>query len=109
MLAPIKLTYALAFTLYNLFWLKTLSGEPVQYILVKASVRGEPMMVGSSSVWSNRFIASAIFQGAVITLLTASFIGMQLLFSSVINIIQLLSLSFEGPAKWIFLGYIYST
>jgi hypothetical protein len=108
MLAPIKLTYALAFTLYNLFWLKTLSGEPVQYILVKASVRGEPMMVGSSSVWSNRFIASAIFQGAVITLLTASFIGMQLLFSSV-NIIQLLSLSFGGPAKWIFLGYIYST
>jgi hypothetical protein len=66
------------------------------------------MMVGSSSVWSNRFIALAIFQGAVITLLTASFIGMQLLFSSV-NIIQLLSLSFEGPAKWIFLGYIYST
>jgi hypothetical protein len=85
-----------------------LSGEPVQYILVKAPVRGEPMMVGSSSVWSNRFIASAIFQGAVITLLTASFIGMQLLFSSV-NIIQLLSLSFEGPAKWIFLGYIFST
>jgi hypothetical protein len=34
---------------------------------------------------------------------------MQLLFSSVINIIQLLSLSFGGPAKWIFLGYIYST
>jgi hypothetical protein len=51
---------------------------------------------------------SAIFQGAVITLLTASFIGMQLLFSSV-NIIQLLSLSFEGLAKWIFLGYVYST
>jgi hypothetical protein len=66
------------------------------------------MTVGSSSVWSNRFIASVIFQGAVITLFTASFIGMQLLFSSV-NIIQLLSLSFEGLAKWIFLGYIYST
>jgi hypothetical protein len=59
------------------------------------------------SVWSNRFIASAIFQGAAITLLTASFVGMQLLFSSNVNIIQLLSLSFEGPAKWIFLGYIF--
>jgi hypothetical protein len=66
------------------------------------------MTVGGSSVWSNGFIASAIFQGAVITLFTASFIGMQLLFSSV-NIIQLLSLSFEGLAKWIFLGYVYST
>ena len=62
---------------------------------------------GGSSVWSNRFIASAIIQGAAITLLTASFVGMQFLFSSSINIIQILSLSFEGPAKWIFLGYIF--
>ncbi|MEO9364045.1 MAG: hypothetical protein ABI348_09110 [Nitrososphaera sp.] len=62
----------------------------------------------SSSVWSNRFIASAIIQGAAITLLTASFIGVQFLFSSnSVNIIQILSLSFEGPAKWIFLGYIF--
>nr|WP_294806010.1 hypothetical protein [uncultured Nitrososphaera sp.] len=61
-----------------------------------------------SSIWSNRFIASAIIQGAAITLLTASFVGVQFLFSSnSINIIQILSLSFEGPAKWIFLGYIF--
>jgi hypothetical protein len=39
MLASIKLTYAPAFTLYDPFWLKMLSGEPVQYILVKATVR----------------------------------------------------------------------
>ena len=30
-----------------------------------------------------------------------------MLFSSRLNIIQFLSLSFEGPAKWFFLGYIF--
>src|ERR671919_2247580 len=48
----------------------------------------------------------AIIQGAAITLLTVIFVSIQLLFSSTINIVQFLSLSFEGPAKWIFLGYI---
>jgi len=57
--------------------------------------------------WANRFLKSAIIQGAVITLLTVLFISIQLLLSSNINIIQFLSLSFEGPAKWIFLGYIF--
>jgi hypothetical protein len=57
--------------------------------------------------WANIFLQSAIIQGAVITLLTILFISIQLLLSSNINIIQFLSLSFEGPAKWIFLGYIF--
>jgi hypothetical protein len=57
--------------------------------------------------WANRFLQSAIIQGAGITLLTILFISIQLLLSSNINIIQFLSLSFEGPAKWIFLGYIF--
>jgi hypothetical protein len=57
--------------------------------------------------WANRFLQSAIIQGAVITLLTVLFISIQLVLSSNINIIQFLSLSFEGPAKWIFLGYIF--
>jgi hypothetical protein len=57
--------------------------------------------------WASRFLKSAILQGAVITLLTILFISIQLLLSSDINIIQFLSLSFEGPAKWIFLGYIF--
>jgi hypothetical protein len=57
--------------------------------------------------WANRFLQSAIIQGAVITLLTILFISIQLLLSSNINIIQFLSLSFEGPAKWIFLGYVF--
>jgi len=57
--------------------------------------------------WANRFLQSAIIQGAVITLFTILFISIQLLLSSNINIIQFLSLSFEGPAKWIFLGYIF--
>src|SRR5215207_4730989 len=59
-----------------------------------------------SSVWSNRFIIAAIVQGAVITGLTLSFVAAQTL-TSQINIIEFLSLSFEGPAKWIFLGYIF--
>jgi hypothetical protein len=60
-----------------------------------------------SAKWANRFLQSAIIQGALITLLTVLFISIQLLLSSNINIIQFLSLSFEGPAKWIFLGYIF--
>jgi hypothetical protein len=59
-----------------------------------------------SAKWANRFLKSAIIQGAAITLLTVIFVSIQLLFSSTINIVQFLSLSFEGPAKWIFLGYI---
>ena len=38
--------------------------------------------------------------------LTLFFVGAQVLISG-INIIQFLSLSFEGPAKWFFLGYIF--
>jgi hypothetical protein len=59
------------------------------------------------SIWSNRFIISAIIQGAIITGLTTSIVSIQILFSSKVNIIQFLSLSFEGPAKWFFLGYIF--
>ena len=59
-----------------------------------------------SSVWSNRFIIAAIVQGAVITGLTLVFVAAQILTSGTI-IIEFLSLSFEGPAKWIFLGYIF--
>lgn len=60
-----------------------------------------------SNVWSQRFILSAIVQGALIIVLTSSGIAIQLMYSSTINIIQFLSLSFEGTAKWIFLGYIF--
>src|ERR687891_703791 len=56
----------------------------------------------SSAKWANRFLKSAIIQGAAITLLTVMFVSIQLLFSSTVNIVQLLSLSFEGPAKSIF-------
>jgi hypothetical protein len=62
--------------------------------------------VWPSATWANRFLKSAIIQGAAITLITVIFVSVQLLFSSTINIVQFLSLSFEGPAKWIFLGYI---
>ena len=56
--------------------------------------------------WGNKFILSAIIQGAIITGLTISVVGVQML-SSNVNIIQFLSLSFDGPAKWFFLGYVF--
>jgi hypothetical protein len=61
----------------------------------------------NKSVWPQRFITSAIVQGSLIIVLTSSGIAIQLMYSSTINVIQFLSLSFEGPAKWIFLGYIF--
>src|SRR6266571_9107760 len=64
-------------------------------------------MLITTSIWGNRFIIAAIIQGAIITGLTLLIVAIQLLFSSTINIIQFLSLSFEGPAKWFFLGYIF--
>src|SRR5438132_11504917 len=60
----------------------------------------------AKSVWSNRFIIAAIVQAAVITGLTLVIVAAQMLTSGT-NIIQFLSLSFEGPAKWFFLGYIF--
>jgi hypothetical protein len=61
-----------------------------------------------SLIWSQRFILSAILQGLLIIVLTSSGIAIQLMYSSTtINIIQFLSVSFEGPAKWIFLGYMF--
>jgi hypothetical protein len=64
-------------------------------------------LLSSISTWGNRFIIAAIIQGAIITVLTLLIVAIQLSFSSTINIIQFLSLSFEGPAKWFFLGYIF--
>jgi hypothetical protein len=59
------------------------------------------------SVWSSRFLKSAIVQGSIVTGLAIIFVLGQMLYSSsALNIIQFLSLSFEGPAKWLFLGYI---
>lgn len=59
----------------------------------------------ATGAWSSRFIAAAIVQGAAVMTLTLSVVGAQVLVSN-INVIQFLSLSFEGPAKWFFLGYI---
>lgn len=65
-----------------------------------------PETEAHDSRWSARFIVAAIVQGAIITGFTLFFVGAQVLISG-INIIQFLSLSFEGPAKWFFLGYIF--
>jgi len=64
------------------------------------------------TTWGNRFIAAAIIQGGIMTLLAISMVGSQFIFASKANIIQFLSLSFEGPAKWFFswnrfLSYFY--
>jgi magnesium-transporting ATPase (P-type) len=56
------------------------------------------------SVWGNRFVLSAIIQGAVITGLTVALVLMQAIFSDV-SLIEFLSLSLDGPAKWFFFGY----
>jgi hypothetical protein len=59
------------------------------------------------SIWGDRFLKSAIVQGSIVTGLAIIFVLGQMLYSSsTLNIIQFLSLSFEGPAKWLFLGYM---
>jgi hypothetical protein len=55
--------------------------------------------------WGNRFIIAAIIQGGIITGMALVTIAFQLLTRDV-DIIQFLSLSFEGPAKWFFIGII---
>jgi len=78
------------------------------YGLIKVIVSTVPRKIGNShhGYWGNRFILSAIIQGAVITILTLTIVGFQLTISN-INIIQYLSLTFDGPSKWFFLGYIF--
>jgi hypothetical protein len=67
----------------------------------------EALSKSNTSNWSQRFIVSAILQSMLIIVATTSGTLIQLAYSSKINIIQFLSLSFEGPAKWIFLGFIF--
>jgi hypothetical protein len=55
--------------------------------------------------WGNRFIIAAIIQGGIITGMALGTVAFQLLTTDV-DIIQFLSLSFEGPAKWFFIGII---
>ena len=71
-----------------------------------SSPEGTTHLPEYTSRWSSRFILAAIVQGAIITGLTLFFVGAQVIISG-INIIQFPSLSFEGPAKWFFLGYIF--
>lgn len=58
------------------------------------------------SSWGNRFIIAAIVQGGIITFMALSMVGTQVIFTKV-NMIQFLSLSFEGPAKWFFIGLMF--
>src|SRR5918999_6126125 len=57
------------------------------------------------SKWGNRFIIAAIIQGGIMTGMALVTVALQLLITD-IDIIQFLSLSFEGPAKWFFIGLI---
>jgi len=56
--------------------------------------------------WVDRFIITAIVQGAIITVMALVIVIIQAS-NNQINIIQYLSLSFEGTAKWFFLGIIF--
>jgi hypothetical protein len=61
----------------------------------------------SRAKWGNRFILSAIIQGGLLTSIALLMVGSQFIFSNKIDMIQFLSLSFDGPAKWFFLGIIF--
>ncbi|MDH3618918.1 MAG: hypothetical protein OES14_05510 [Nitrosopumilus sp.] len=56
--------------------------------------------------WVDRFIISAIIQGALVTVMAVVIVSLQVS-NNQINIIQYLSLSFDGTAKWFFLGVIF--
>ena len=60
----------------------------------------------TSLKWVDRFIIAAIIQGALVTGMALVIVIMQAA-NSQINIIQFLSLSFDGTAKWFFLGIIF--
>src|SRR5919106_647445 len=55
--------------------------------------------------WGNRLIFAAIIQGGIVTAMALATVASQLLTTG-IDIIEFLSLSFEGPAKWFFIGII---
>ncbi len=57
--------------------------------------------------WGNRFIITAIIQGGIMTSLALSMVTSQFIFANNFDMIQFLSLSFEGPAKWFFLGIVF--
>jgi hypothetical protein len=56
--------------------------------------------------WVDKFIIAAIIQGALITVMALVIVTIQMM-NNQINIIQYLSLSFDGTAKWFFLGIIF--
>lgn len=56
--------------------------------------------------WVDKFIIAAIIQGAIITVMALVIVSIQMM-NNQINIIQYLSLSFDGTAKWFFLGIIF--
>jgi len=60
---------------------------------------------GLKTKWGNRFIIAAIIQGGIVTAMALVTVAFQLLTTS-IDIIEFLSLSFEGPAKWFFIGIL---
>lgn len=63
-------------------------------------------MENIKSKWGNRFIIAAIIQGGIITAIALIIVAIQVIFTEV-DIMQFLSLSFEGPAKWFFIGIIF--
>lgn len=60
-----------------------------------------------NTTWGNRYIAAAIIQGGIMTSMALLMVVSQFVFANNLNMIQFLSLSFEGPAKWFFLGIMF--
>jgi hypothetical protein len=63
------------------------------------------MTINGITKWGNRFIIAAIIQGGIVTAMALITVAFQLLTTD-IDLIEFLSLSFEGPAKWFFIGII---
>jgi hypothetical protein len=76
-------------------------------MLITTATRMITMTINSNlkTKWGNRFIIAAIIQGGIVTAMALVTVAFQLITTS-IDIIEFLSLSFEGPAKWFFIGII---
>jgi hypothetical protein len=74
-------------------------------MLITTATRMITMTINSNlkTKWGNRFIIAAIIQGGIVTAMALVTVAFQLITTS-IDIIEFLSLSFEGPAKWFFIG-----
>ena len=91
--------------LKNISKLRVISGKRTYRYRMTGNKNNDNNSNSLKTRWGNRFIIAAIIQGGIITGMALATVAFQLLTTDV-DIIQFLSLSFEGPAKWFFIGII---